>query len=360
MDILKLINIKKSHNTNRENNFLLKIDHLNIKEGEFFGLVGSSGCGKTTLLKVIAGLCAIDQGEIYIEEKDITKVVAEKRGLGMVFQQPLLFPHMTVLENIAFGLRIKKVPKGEYIKKVRDILEIVGLKGFENRYPSELSGGQQQGIAIARAIVIKPKILLMDEPFSALDPSLREEMRNLIAKIHRKYKMTIVFVTHDREEAFVLFDRMAIMKEGSILQVGRPKNLYEKPSSPYIGEFLGVKNIFHGKIENDFFISDDFKIKFSNEKNNQWGHVILRPESFHVRKIKEKGKKENQFTGSVEECRFQQGFLLLKIRVYSKTIEVIQKAEYGMDFQVGEEVFVAYHRREISFIENVNSDKLLE
>ncbi|MCT4618331.1 MAG: ABC transporter ATP-binding protein [Marinisporobacter sp.] len=350
MDVLKLIDIKKRHDAYKENSFLLKIDYLNIRRGEFFGLVGPSGCGKTTLLKVIAGLYPVKDGKIYIEEEDVTKVVAEKRGLGMVFQTPLLFPHLTVLENIAFGLKIKKIPKEEYIKKVRDILQIVGLSGFENRYPHQLSGGQQQRIAIARAMVIEPKILLMDEPFSALDPGLREEMRNLIIKIHKEHKMTIVFVTHDREEAFILFDRMAIMKEGSILQVGRPKELYEKPSSTYIGQFLGVKNIFYGKIENNFFIGDDFKMKFSHE-NNRHGSIVLRPESLHVKKIHKREEKENQLIGRVKEISFQQGFLWLKIHVQSKMIETIQKAERDMDFQIGEEVFVTYDQREIFFIE---------
>lgn len=349
MYALQLKNIEKKYENDVENTFLLKIDNLKIKKGEFFGLIGGSGCGKTTLLKIIAGLYALDDGSVFIEEKDVTKISAEKRSLGMVFQQPLLFPHMTIEQNIAFGLKIMRVSKSERIKKVKEILEIVGLKGFENRYPHQLSGGQQQRVSIARAFVCNPKILLMDEPFSALDPNLREEMRILIAKIHKKYKITIIFVTHDREEASILFERMAIMKNGNILQIGSPKEIYEKPVDVYSALFIGAKNVFKGRIENDVFIADDLKVKLLNIEKNKYNHIVLRPESLKVKKVSDKIEKENlnQVRGIIRECLFRQGFFILKVEAYSKIIEIIQKAETDVVFQIGEKVFVQYDSRKI-------------
>lgn len=355
MSKLQIENVIKSYIVNEKNSkedknsFLLKIDNLNIEKGEFFGLIGASGCGKTTLLKIIAGLLEVDEGKIFIDNTDVTKVSAEKRNIAMVFQQPLLFPHMTIEQNVAFGLKMQKVNKKERSEKVKRALEAVGLKGFENRQPSELSGGQQQRAAIARAIVCQPQVLLMDEPFSALDPKLREEMRELISKIHKKYNITIVFVTHDKEEAFILFNRMAIIKEGEILQVGSPQELYENPSCTYIAEFLGSKNIFYGKVNKDIFISDELKFKLSNSKYDGCdGNLILRSESLEVKKLQE--HCTNTFKASIKEASFRQGFLYLKVQVKSRTIEITQKAQVGADIEIGEEVLVEYDSRKITFI----------
>lgn len=358
MSKLHIRNIDKLYTVDSEkigkeiDKFLLSIDELTIENGEFFGIIGASGCGKTTLLKIIAGLIEIDSGEIYIEDKEVVNIPAEKRKISMVFQQSRLFPHMTIEQNVSFGLKMQRVSKKERIQQVKKLLEIVGLKGFQNRYPSELSGGQQQRVAIARAIACKPEILLMDEPFSALDPKSREEMRGLISKIHKKYKVTIVFVTHDRDDAFILFDRMAIMNEGKILQVNSPQEMYENPSSTYIAEFLGVKNIFYGKVENNIFICDEFKFELLNTINDgTCGHIILRSECFEVIKITNSQiDNRNSFRGNIKEISYRQGLLFLKVEVNLKMIEVIQKSEAGVSFQKGEEIFVKYDSDKVSFI----------
>lgn len=222
---LFLKGVKKTYKQDDNNAFSLEINELAIKKGDFFGLIGPSGCGKTTLLKIIAGLYKPDTGRIFLDDIDITSIKAEDRNISMVFQQPLLFPHLTIEENIAFGLKIKKVSKNIRKKLVQEVLKTVELSGFEKRYPSELSGGQQQRVSIARSIVLKPDVLLMDEPFSAQDPGLREDMRKLIKDIHKKYDMTIVFVTHDRNEAFLLFDNMALINEGRLIEVGDRKSV---------------------------------------------------------------------------------------------------------------------------------------
>lgn len=364
MDGLFLREVKKAYTTGsqKKNNFLLWIEELKIHEGEFFGLIGASGCGKTTLLKIIAGLYAVDEGRIDIGGCDMTKVPAEKRGLSMVFQEALLFPHMTIEQNVAFGLKIQKMDKKLRREKVKEILEVVGLKGFENRYPSELSGGQQQRVAIARAIVCTPKILLMDEPFSALDPTLREDMRTLVSNIHKKYKMTIIFVTHDREEAFALFDRMAIMKDGRIVQIGSPQGLYEQPADVYCAQFLGARNIFYGKAQKNVFIGDTLEIHLSNAENDgQYGYGIVRPETLEVIKIKE--AKNNNTTaktdtpillGTIKDYAFQQGFLFLKAQVGEHIFSITQRALWDQMFQVGEEVGIKYDPRQIWFIKDPN------
>ncbi|WZL73349.1 ABC transporter ATP-binding protein [Clostridiaceae bacterium 35-E11] len=362
MDALFLREIKKAYTTSmqKENNFLLCIDELKIHEGEFFGLIGASGCGKTTLLKIIAGLYAVDEGRVSIGDCDITKISAEKRGLGMVFQEALLFPHMTIEQNVAFGLKIQKMDKQLRKKKVKEILEVVGLKGFESRYPSELSGGQQQRVAIARAIVCTPKILLMDEPFSALDPTLREEMRILVSDIHKKYRITIVFVTHDREEAFALFDRMAIMKDGRIVQIGSPQELYQQPANVYSAQFLGVKNIFYGKVEKKVFAQKTLKIHLSNTANDsQCGYVMMRPETLEVIKMKREDITKNItetdipiLWGRIKDDAFQQGFLFLKVQVGEHIFSITQKSPCNQLFHIGEEVGIKYDPRQIWFIKD--------
>lgn len=355
-EIEKAYEVNNKYNKSQHEAFLLKVENLQINDGDFFGLLGPSGCGKTTLLKIIAGLIEADRGNIYREGQDITNVPSEKRKIGMVFQQPLLFPHMTVGENAAFGLKMQNMSRKDRMRSIKAILEKVDLKGFENRYPSQLSGGQQQRVAIVRALVCKPEILLMDEPFSALDPKLREEMRRFISYLHKEYNMTIVFVTHDKEEAFTLFSRMAVMKEGEILQLGSPRDIYENPSNTDIAQFLGAKNIFYGKVENNIFKNDKFQFEICGDKHNGYkGHLILRPECLEVKKVvnnfKKFDNKENNnyyYLGTVKECLFRQGFLFLKVEINSVIVEIIQKLQFNIE--VGEKVIVEYDRNKIIFI----------
>src|SRR5882762_7619436 len=216
---------------------------LDVERGEFFGLLGPSGCGKTTTLRMIAGLEQPDSGVIEFEGNDITILPAERRGFGMVFQNYALFPHLNVLENVAFGLRARHKSKSEIIERVKGALELVQLPGYEKRRVDELSGGQQQRVAIARAIAIEPALLLFDEPLSNLDVTLREETRGELRELVVRLGLTAVYVTHDQEEAFALCDRIAVMFAGQILQIGLPRELYERPARTAVARFLGRNNL---------------------------------------------------------------------------------------------------------------------
>lgn len=216
--------------------------NLDIHPGEFFTLLGPSGCGKTTLLRMIAGFNTVDGGEIYFDEKLINRVEAHKRDIGMVFQNYAIFPHLTVAENVAYGLKAKKVPKAEIARRVDEALDLVQIRKLKDRKPNELSGGQQQRVALARAFVIEPSVLLMDEPLSNLDAKLRVQMRTVIKKLQRRLGITTIYVTHDQEEALAISDRIAVMKEGNIMQVGTPEQIYKHPENTFVAEFIGVSN----------------------------------------------------------------------------------------------------------------------
>jgi len=221
---------------------------LTIESGTFVTLLGPSGCGKTTILRMIAGLEDPTSGEIVIKQQRVNEVPIHKRNLGLVFQNYALFPHKTVFDNIAFGLRYRKVPKAEIAKRVKRVLDIVRLPGVEKRLPAQLSGGQQQRIALARAIVIEPHVLLLDEPLSALDANLREEMRVELKSIQREIGITTVFVTHDQEEALAMSDKVVVMDHGVIEQVGRPQDVYSRPETRFVADFLGQSNILAGTV----------------------------------------------------------------------------------------------------------------
>ncbi|WP_056933361.1 ABC transporter ATP-binding protein [Thermococcus barophilus] len=226
------------------------VDHINldIKDGEFMTLLGPSGCGKTTTLRMIAGLEVPTDGEIYIGDKLVSSpskgifIPPEQRNIGMVFQNYAVWPHMTVFDNVAYPLKIRKLPKDEIEKKVMRVLEMVRLKGFENRYPHQLSGGQQQRVALARALVMEPEVMLLDEPLSNLDAKLREEMRFEIKDLQRKIGITIVYVTHDQAEAMAMSDRIAVMEKGRIHQIGSPWEIYKRPADAFVAGFIGLAN----------------------------------------------------------------------------------------------------------------------
>ncbi|MCR4408379.1 MAG: ABC transporter ATP-binding protein [Anaerolineae bacterium] len=221
---------------------------LEIRDGEIMTLLGPSGCGKTTTLRCIAGLLSPDEGDIYLDDRRVTDLPPEKRGIGLVFQNYALWPHMTIYENLAFGLRLRKIPKDEIQRKVSEVLATVRLSGFEQRYPRQLSGGQQQRVALARALVIEPSVLLLDEPLSNLDAQLREEMRFEIRELQRKFGITTVYVTHDQAEALVLSDRITVLHGGKITQVGTPKDIYNRPSNKFVAGFIGLTSFIEGTV----------------------------------------------------------------------------------------------------------------
>ena len=223
---------------------------LNIREGEFFTLLGPSGCGKTTLLRMIAGFNSIEGGDFYFGDKRINDVPAHKRDIGMVFQNYAIFPHLTVAENVAYGLKARKVAKAEISRRVAEALELVQISHLADRKPNELSGGQQQRVALARAFVIEPSVLLMDEPLSNLDAKLRVQMRTVIKKLQRRLGITTIYVTHDQEEALAISDRIAVMKDGVIMQIGTPNEIYAKPQNPFVAGFIGTSNFLDCDVEN--------------------------------------------------------------------------------------------------------------
>lgn len=223
---------------------------LNIQKGSFVTLLGPSGCGKTTTLRMIAGFENPDQGRIFLDETDITYLPPNQRGLAMVFQSYALFPHLTVFENVAYSLKIRKVPPAEIKEKVQNVLDLVNMLGMENRYPNQLSGGQQQRVALARAIVLRPKVLLFDEPLSNLDAKLREDMRERIRLLQQSLGTTSIYVTHDQIEAITMSDVIVVMNNGRIEQIGSPADLYERPASKFVANFIGVVNLLEAKLVN--------------------------------------------------------------------------------------------------------------
>ena len=243
---LELKEIKKSFT---EGEAVLDNISLEISKGEFITLLGSSGCGKTTTLRIIAGLEQPDAGSVWLDGREVTGLEPNQRDVNTVFQNYALFPHMNVAENIGYGLKLKKVPKSEIKKKVSQMLELVQLEGYEKRKPSELSGGQKQRVAIARALVNNPKVLLLDEPLGALDLQLRRAMQIELKHLQKKLGITFIYITHDQEEAINMSDRIAVMRDGRIEQIGTPDEIYNHPKTSYVATFVGNANILHGVAE---------------------------------------------------------------------------------------------------------------
>lgn len=257
MSYLCLENVIKTFNKTE----VVKKMNLEIKQGELVSFLGPSGCGKTTTLNMIAGFLEVDGGRIVVDGKPVHLLPPNKREMGMVFQNYALFPHMTVFDNVAYGLKLRKAGKSEINKRVLEALEMVQLSGYEKRYPKELSGGQQQRVSLARALVIKPKVLLLDEPLSNLDAKLRQEMREEIVEIQKKVGITTIFVTHDQEEALAISDRIAVMYEGRIEQVDTPVAIYNHPQTDFVSRFIGEVNQIQGHI-GDTYSDKQCKVSF--------------------------------------------------------------------------------------------------
>lgn len=272
---------------------------LDIKNGEFFTLLGPSGCGKTTLLRMIAGFNSIEDGEIKFDDDIINEIPAHKRNIGMVFQNYAIFPHMTVRENVEYGLKLRKENKDSMKKKVDEMLEVVKIDEYQNRLPERLSGGQQQRVALARAIVITPNVLLMDEPLSNLDAKLRIEMRSAIKDIQKHVGITTVYVTHDQEEALAVSDRIAVMKNGVIQQVGNPVSIYSRPSNVFVATFIGHSNLFYAKIYKTssgcgLIFRCGYRLEMNNLADVEDGEEVIaaiRPEEFSLAKNGEDSMK---------------------------------------------------------------------
>jgi spermidine/putrescine ABC transporter ATP-binding subunit len=287
---------------------------LSFRDGEFFGLLGPSGSGKTTLLRAIAGFVEPDEGSISFDGRRVENVPVHKRQIGMVFQNYALFPNLTVAGNIAFGLSVRRVTGAEAGRQVSEMLELVRLKGLNERKPSELSGGQQQRVALARALVTRPKVLLLDEPLGALDRRLRQEMQVELKDIQRETGVTTIFVTHDQEEALTLSDRIAIIDQGRLMQMGQPREIYERPATIFAAQFLGDANIFTGKRENDGLILPGGERIYAPGTATT---VVVRPEKMRVfaacRTLPEEAS--NRIEGHITQAVYSGASVTYHIRV---------------------------------------------
>lgn len=286
---------------------------LDIGEGELFFLLGPSGCGKTTILRLIAGFIEADGGRILFDDKDVTTLPPHKRNAAMVFQNYALWPHMTVLENVGYGLEIKKMPRKEREKRVAEALDLVQMKRYETHYPHELSGGQQQRVAVARALVVEPDVLLMDEPLSNLDARLRLEMRNEIRRIHDETNLTIVYVTHDQTEALSLAQQIAVLNRGVLQQVGRPEELYLSPGNRFVAQFIGDINVIPGTVVSEAPVTvrtavGDVRTNIADGFKTDESVVCgFRPESIMTESAQAPGA--NPFSGKIRSVVFNGSFI---------------------------------------------------
>ena len=296
-----IINIKNI-NVSYGKNHVLKNVNIDIKEKDFFTFLGPSGCGKTTLLRLIAGFEQSQSGELFIDGKEVSKLNPWERDVGLVFQNYALWPHMTVFKNISFGLEEKKVPKNEINDRVDEVLELVGMQELKHRYPYQLSGGQQQRVALARTIVVRPKVLLLDEPLSNLDAKLRNQMRIELLELHNKLQITTIFVTHDQEEANSISDNIAIFNEGIIQQVGAPIELYNKPENLFVANFLGTINVLNGELQNGSFKSrKNFELKNVKSENKMKCSLLIRPQNISFTR---RSDSDQAFKGKIEGKEF--------------------------------------------------------
>lgn len=310
-NIVEIEGVNKIYGTNH----VVKDLNLTVEEGEFLTLLGSSGCGKTTTLRMIAGFEEPTTGSIKVEGESIEEKEPFERNVNTVFQSYALFPHKTIYDNIAYGLKMKKVPKNEIKERVTEMMSLVQLEGFEKRYPSQLSGGQKQRVAIARALINRPRVLLLDEPLGALDLKLRKQMQLELKRLQKKLNITFIYVTHDQEEALTMSDRIAIMHDGVLDQLGTPTEIYESPATKFVATFIGETNIFDGTVS---FVQDDqvqvmiengfISGKGTNFKFGEYMTVSVRPEKMKYSDTPVDGfgitavVKDYVYVGSVIKC----------------------------------------------------------
>lgn len=305
---LRIENLRKIFEENRG---IEKID-FSIEKGELISLLGPSGCGKTTLLNIIGGFLKPDNGKIYLEDRDITDIPPEKRDISTVFQSYALFPHMNVLENIKYGLKYKKLTKKEQNELALEYLKIVGLDGYEKKSIQELSGGQQQRVALARALVLYPKILLLDEPFSNLDAKLKISMREELKELQKNLKISMIFVTHDQEEALSISDKVVVMNNGRIEQIGTPEEIYYSPINEYVANFIGKSN---------FILKDGVK-------------KLIRPENIKI-------EKNQKGSWKIINKEFMGAYTILKIKNETEEIYVNIQGEKGREYLLGDLVEIS-------------------
>jgi ABC-type Fe3+/spermidine/putrescine transport system ATPase subunit len=325
--------------------------NLTIQAGEFFTFLGPSGCGKTTTLRIIAGFVELDSGQVKIGDQVVNTLAAEDRKVGLVFQNYALFPFMTVFENVAYSLKIQKLSSKEIDTKVRQYLKMVKLEGYEDRDISQLSGGEQQRVALARSLAMEPKVLLLDEPLSNLDAKLRVSMREEIKSIIKKLGITTIFVTHDQTEALALSDRIAVFNSGKCIQVGTPKEIYNHPSNTFVAEFVGDINIWPIVAKGDFInISDD--IQFDVASHTTGDYLCIRPQDIQISKTHHGAP--NSFEGQVVNSQLTGLFYHYEVAVKDKIFKVTRPNTLSAnhEFNLGERVYLSIDPRGIKLLCN--------
>jgi len=350
-EFVKFDNVDKSYDGKV---LVVKGLNLDIEEGEFVTMLGPSGSGKTTCLMMLAGFETATNGEIYLDNKVISNIPPHKRGIGMVFQNYALFPHMTVYENLAFPLRVRKIPKDEADKKIDKALSMVSLQGFNSRMPMQLSGGQQQRVAVARSLVFDPQLVLMDEPLGALDKNLRESMQYEIKHIHENIGVTVVYVTHDQTEALTMSNRIAVFNDGKVQQLSSPDELYEEPKNSFVAGFIGENNIFNGTVteiagdtckvmlaDGSEILANPISVKAKGDKTT----ISLRPERAL---INPKDKMDNNYKGKIEEVIYHGDHTRVRINVLDNDqfILKIPNSTSNLDIKLGNQINVGWNTKD--------------
>lgn len=325
---------------------------LDIRSGELVALLGPSGCGKTTTLRMIAGLEVPSSGEICFDNKDVSEVPVQSRNVGMVFQRYALFPHMTVEKNVTFGLNVRGTPKAEISERLEEILDVVQLQQFRKRFPAQLSGGQMQRVAIARTLITKPSVLMMDEPLANLDTKLRGEMRRFIRELQQRLGITTIFVTHDQIEAMELADRVAVIFDGELAQYDAPDALYKRPNSIEIADFMGATNIYEADIDGDVATAEFGALRFdasAQQLQNGPAHLMLRSEAIDLH-LSSETASGNVIKGKVIARDFFGASISYSVECSGKTISVTEQSRRLID--AGQEVWLTIPPDRIWIIQN--------
>jgi iron(III) transport system ATP-binding protein len=345
-------NMTKIFVTNK-NTQVKAVDNVNldIKPGDFVTLLGPSGCGKTTILRMVAGFETLTEGEIYIGKENVASLTPDKRDTALVFQNYALFPHMNVYDNIAYGLKLQKLPKEQIDARVQKILTLMKMEDFADRVPSQMSGGQQQRVSLARALVMEPGVLLFDEPLSNLDAKLRIHMRDEIRKIQREVGITSLYVTHDQSEAMGLSDKVVIMKDGVIQQVGSPRDIYQKPANAFVAGFIGKANVIKGEIVSKDASKYGVKVEsttYNVESDKEYSvgdavEMIVRPESIHI--------EQDDFKATVTKSMFMGEYHEYEVEWRGQTILISQSNPFGKKmYDVGESLMMGFDERAIHIL----------
>ncbi|MBN1376666.1 MAG: ABC transporter ATP-binding protein [Dehalococcoidia bacterium] len=331
--------------------FFLKDISLDVADGEYLMILGPTGAGKTILLETIAGIYRPDKGKVYLNDRDVTRLPPRKRNIGMVYQDYMLFPHLTVEKNIKYGLRSKKLSKEETSQKIRKLTDLLDITHLLHRYPGTLSGGEQQRITIARALIMEPEVLLLDEPLSALDSETRTKLREELRKIHSFTHTTMIHVTHSFDEAFLLGSQMAIMNQGEIVQVGEPSAVFRKPNCKFAAEFLGVTNIFRGESTIDNGIAyiniNGLKVASAVPRCGQI-YASIRPEDILVSLIPIESSAKNSFQGKIQNISDAGMIIKITVEVGITLVAAITKRSFlDMDLKQGMEVFLTFKAADV-------------